>query len=147
EFCSRFVYFYTGYVMAPRIFAFTAAVQARAALGLLGLTLWAIFNEAVVLAGWSQMPVVSLGLGMIGAGAVITVASLMAKSDVFRPLRYCGRNSIVIYLAFFLPMAATRTALLKTGIVSDVGTICVLVTAVGVVGALCWFWAARGTPF
>ena len=34
----------------------------------------------------------------------------MAKSDLFRPLRYCGRNSIVIYLAFFLPMAATAHA-------------------------------------
>ena len=54
----------------------------------------------------------------------------MARSDVFRPLRYCGQNSIVIYLAFFLPMAATRIALLKTGIITDLGTISLLVTAV-----------------
>ena len=47
------------------------------------------------------------------------VAALMAKSDVFSPLRYCGRHSIVIYLAFFLPMAATRIALFKSGIVTD----------------------------
>jgi uncharacterized membrane protein YcfT len=33
------------------------------------------------------------------------------------PLRYCGRNSIVIYLAFFLPMAR-RALLLKTGIIT-----------------------------
>jgi len=26
-------------------------------------------------------------------------------------LRYCGEHSIVIYLAFFLPMAVTRTLL------------------------------------
>jgi hypothetical protein len=44
-------------------------------------------------------------------------------------------------------MATTRTILLKTGIVTDLGTISVLVTLVGVVGALCWFWAARGTRF
>ena len=30
-------------------------------------------------------------------------------------LRFCGEHSIVIYLAFFLPMAATRTLLLRTG--------------------------------
>jgi uncharacterized membrane protein YcfT len=65
---------------------------------------------------------------------------------VFRPLRYCGQKSIVIYLAFFLPMAATRIALLKTGIVTDLGTISLLVTAAGVIGALGWYWAVRGTP-
>ena len=70
----------------------------------------------------------------------------MARSDVFQPLRYCGQNSIVIYLAFFLPMAATRIALLKTGIITDLGTISLLVTAVGVIGALGWYWAVRGTP-
>lgn len=41
----------------------------------------------------------------------LTAAALMAESDVFKPLRYCGRNSIIIYLAFFLPMAATRDVL------------------------------------
>jgi uncharacterized membrane protein YcfT len=66
---------------------------------------------------------------------------------VFQPLRYCGRNSIVIYLAFFLPMAATRIALLKTGLVADLGTVSLIVTFVGVIGALAWFWAVRGTRF
>ena len=72
---------------------------------------------------------------------------MMAQSDIFKPLRYCGRNSIVIYLAFFLPMAATRIALLKTGIITDLGTISLLVTAAGVIGALAWYWAVRGTRF
>jgi hypothetical protein len=42
----------------------------------------------------------------------------------------------VIYLAFFLPMAATRTLLLKTGVIADIGTISLIVTIVGVLGAL-----------
>ena len=71
----------------------------------------------------------------------------MAKTDLFRPLRYCGQQSIVIYLAFFLPMAATRIVLLKSGLIGDIGTISLLVTLAGVVGALCWYWAARNTPF
>jgi uncharacterized membrane protein YcfT len=70
---------------------------------------------------------------------------LLAKSDLAAPLRYCGRNSIVIYLAFFLPMAATRTLLLKTGWVPDVGTMSAIVTIVGVIGSLLWFWAVRWT--
>jgi uncharacterized membrane protein YcfT len=66
---------------------------------------------------------------------------------VFQPLRYCGEHSIVIYLAFFLPMAATRIVLLKSGLVADLGTVSLVVTAVGVIGALCWYWAARETRF
>ena len=42
----------------------------------------------------------------------------------------------MIYLAFFLPMAATRTLLLRTGLIHDIGTISLIVTVAGVVGAL-----------
>jgi hypothetical protein len=44
--------------------------------------------------------------------------------------------SIVIYLAFFLPMATTRTLLLRTGSIHDIGTMSLIVTIVGVLGAL-----------
>ena len=99
-----------------------------------------------MLSGYADRPFVSLPLGFVGAGAVVVVAALMARSDVFQPLRYCGQKSIVVYLAFFLPMAATRIALLKTGIIADLGTISLLVTAAGVAGALASYRAVRGTP-
>jgi uncharacterized membrane protein YcfT len=75
----------------------------------------------------------------------VAISALMARSDLFAPLRYCGRNSIVIYLAFFLPMAASRAVLLKTGWITDIGTVSALVTLAGVIGALAWFWAVRWT--
>jgi len=146
EFAHRFVYFYTGYVFAPHVFALAARVQIKPGPALAGLAVWAIINGALVLVGYADRPFVSLALGLVGAGAVVVVAALMARSDMFRPLRYCGQNSIVIYLAFFVPMAATRIALLKSGIITDLGTISLLVTASGVVGALAWYWAVRGTP-
>ncbi len=93
----------------------------------------------------AELPLVSLALGLAGAAAVVTVSVLLAQSHLAAPLRYCGRNSIVIYLAFFLPMAASRTVLLKTGWITDIGTISVLVTCAGVVGSLIWFWAVRHT--
>jgi membrane protein DedA with SNARE-associated domain len=40
-------------------------------------------------------------------------------------------------------MAMSRTVLLKTGIITDVGTISLIVTACGVIGSLAMFWAAR----
>jgi uncharacterized membrane protein YcfT len=57
-------------------------------------------------------------------------------------LRFCGEHSIVIYLAFFLPMASTRTLLLKTGIVNDIGLVSLIVTVVGVAGSLLIWRAA-----
>ena len=146
EFAHRFVYFYTGYVFAPHIFALAARVQRLPKEALIGLSVWVVVNGALVLSGYADRPFVSLPLGFVGAGAVVVVAALMARSDVFQPLRYCGQKSIVVYLAFFLPMAATRIALLKTGIVTDLGTISQLVTAAGVVGALALYWTVRGTP-
>jgi len=145
EFAARFVYFYTGHVLARQILAFTAGAQAQPWLALVGLVLWGLLNGTMVYTGYAPLPVISLALGLIGAAVVATVASLMALHDVFRPLRYCGRNSIVIYLAFFLPMAAMRTVLLKTGWIADVGTLSVIITAGGVLGSLALFWAVRGT--
>ena len=144
EFAARFVYFYTGYLFAPRIFALASMVQKQWSAATAGLLAWAVLNAAVVHAGWSELPFVSLGLGIVGAAAVVSFSALLAKSELFEPLRYCGRNSIVIYLAFFLPMAISRTLLLETGAL-DVGTISLLVTAVGVLGALVLWWAVRDT--
>jgi uncharacterized membrane protein YcfT len=98
-----------------------------------------------VFAGYATLPLVSLGLGLLGAAAVVSVAVLMARTDRFGWLTYLGANSIVIYLAFFLPMAATRTLLIKTGVIADVGIMSVIVTVMGVVLPLCLFWLVRGT--
>ena len=145
EFAARFVYFYTGYLLAPRIFALAAQVQVRPALAGLALAGWALLDGFAVFGGWSKLPLVSLGLGLIGAAAVVSFSALLAKASLFDPLRRCGKNSIVIYLAFFLPMAATRAVLLKTGGISDIGVVSLIVTAAGVLGALAIWWATRGT--
>ena len=146
EFASRFVFFYTGYLLAPRIFALAKELQAQPEAAIAGLFAWGLLNGVLVFYGLAELPLITLALGLMGAVAVISLSALMAKSDLFKPLRYCGRNSIVIYLAFFLPMAASRTLLLKTGWIADIGTISVLVTITGVAGALALFWAVRETP-
>ena len=96
--------------------------------------------------GLDGKPFISLTLGLIGAAAVVSVSALMAKSDAFAALRYLGKNSIVVYLAFFLGMAASRSVLLKTNIIPDLGTVALLVTASGIAGAVALFWAVRSTP-
>src|SRR5882762_3728706 len=131
EFAARFVYFYLGYVLAARIFQIAAAAQARPALAAYALVAWALLNGFYVFGGLADKPFVSLTLGVAGAAAVVSLAALMAKSDVFAALRYLGRNSIVVYLAFFLGMAASRSVLLKTGLIPDLGTVSLIVTTCG----------------
>jgi uncharacterized membrane protein YcfT len=136
EFGARFVYFYSGYLFAPYVFALSDRARARPALALAGLALWAVVNGSLVGFGASEWPLVSLALGLAGACAIIVTGTLLARMQWLNFLRYCGEHSIVIYLAFFLPMAATRTLLLRQGVIHDIGTISLVVTVIGVVGAL-----------
>jgi uncharacterized membrane protein YcfT len=136
EFCARFVYIYSGYIFADYVFALSDRARARPHLALAGLALWALVNGGLVTLGVSEWPLISIALGLAGACAIITLGTLLARAHWLTFLRFCGEHSIVIYLAFFLPMATTRTLLLRTGLIHDIGTISLIVTVVAVVGAL-----------
>ncbi len=147
ESAHRFVYFYSGYVMAPYIMAYAARVASLEASTLLAaLASWAVINHWMVEAGTAFLPGLSIMLGMAGCAAVITVAQLMSRVSWFNLVRYCGENTLPVYLAFFLFMAATRIFLIKTGIIADAGTISLIVTTAGVVGPLVLHWIAMRTP-
>jgi uncharacterized membrane protein YcfT len=136
EFCARFVYIYSGYLLADYVFALSDRARRNPAHALAALAVWAILEGSFVALGLSELRVVSLMLGLAGACAVVTTGTLLARARLLDFLRFCGEHSIVIYLAFFLPMAATRTLLLKSGLIHDIGTISLIVTIAGVFGAL-----------
>jgi len=136
EFAARFVYIYSGYLFADYVFALSDRARARPDLALAGLALWALVNGGLVALGVSEWPLISIALGLAGACAIVTLGTLLARAHWLTFLRFCGEHSIVIYLAFFLPMATTRTLLLRTGWIADIGMISLIVTIAGVVGAL-----------
>ncbi len=137
EFAARFVYFYSGYLFASKIFALSERAAEHPKLALTGLALWAVINAALVATGLATWPVISLVLGFAGAGAIIVTATLLAKMRWLDGLRFCGEHSIVIYLAFFLPMVVTRIVLLRYAApYLDIGTIALMVNIAGVLGAL-----------
>ncbi|GGI31123.1 acyltransferase family protein [Bradyrhizobium guangdongense] len=142
EFCARFVYFYSGYLFAPYVFALSDRARNHPALALAALATWALVDAGLVASGASEWKIVSLLLGFAGACAIITTGTLLARAHWLNGLRFCGENSIVIYLAFFLPMATTRTVLLQTGIIPDIGMVSLIVTIVGVLGSLAIWHAA-----
>ena len=100
EFASRFVFFYSGYILAPALFRIAERVGDRPITAAVSLAGWSIFNGYCVQSGVADWPVVSLMLGFAGVGAVLVLAVLLAQVEWAKAIRYCGENSIVVYLAF-----------------------------------------------
>ena len=82
-----------------------------------------------------------------GSGAVIAASALIARTGRLDLLRYAGEHSIAVYLAFFVPMAATRIVLIRTGVITDTGWISLIVTAMAVICPLILYWAIRRTGY
>ena len=153
EFCGRYVYFLIGFLFAERIFDLAQWVRGHAPAALAGLALWAALNGALAFTPTgieryptlASLPVVSLVIGSLGAMAIVAVAALLtsAGGPVAAALRTCGERSIVIYLAFFLPMAATRALMVRAE--PDIGLACLIVTLVAVASPLAFERAIRHT--
>ena len=156
EFCARYVYFVAGYLFADRIFALADAARRRIGPALGGLTVWAGLEAWLALTPsgdpayptLASLPGVSLALGAAGALAIVVAAALIGRAGgpVTEAIRACGQRSIVIYLAFSLPMAATREVLVRTGIVADIGAASLTVMVVAVLLPLLLERLVRGTP-
>jgi uncharacterized membrane protein YcfT len=157
EFCARYVYFVAGYLFADRIFALADAARERLALALAGLAAWAAVESWLALTPSSDpaypslasLPLVSLALGAAGALAIVVAAALITRvgGPVREALRTCGQRSIVIYLAFSIPMAAVREMLVRTGAIADIGVASLTVMAAAVLLPLALERLVRGTRF
>jgi uncharacterized membrane protein YcfT len=132
QFCAYFVYFYSGYVLAPRIFWLVDVAVSHRVLALAGLAIYAVVNIALVFSpgfavlpneielGWAGLPGVRLTLAIAGALALCVTAGLITGFRVTDWLRWLGEHSIVVYLVFVLPMSFIRIALGKLGLIDDV---------------------------
>ncbi|KAA2235081.1 acyltransferase family protein [Salinarimonas soli] len=153
EFCERYVYFVAGWLLAPRIFDLAAAAVRFRGPALAGLAVWAGVNGAFAfspspVAGYktlAELPGLGLVLGTVGAMAIVSLSALLATTRLAAPFAYAGERSIAVYLAFFLPMAATRTVLLKTGLIADMGWVSVIVTVAAVLVPLVLERLVNGT--
>ncbi|MEO3387007.1 acyltransferase family protein [Mesorhizobium sp. CAU 1741] len=167
EFCARYVYFFAGYAFATHIFDLAAWAQANKAkaVGLLGL--WAVVNAVMVFTpapalmepilhadevaansqGLAALPILSLIMGAAGAIAIVTVSALLTSLSWMRWLSWLGAHSIVVYLAFFLPMAVARVVLIRLGIITDIGVVAFLVTASAVAGPVILYGLVQYTGY
>jgi len=62
-------------------------------------------------------------------------------------LHYIGKHSIVIFLAFSIPMAMSREILLRTGIITDTGIVSLIVMVVAIASPLVLYWLVQKTGY
>jgi uncharacterized membrane protein YcfT len=146
RFGERYVYFYAGCAFAPLIFQFADWVRENKGRALALLAGWAVVNEAFVLARVHEARGLSLVLGFAGIGGVIAVAALLQDTRWMAWLRYLGRNSIVVFLAFYIPMVAAAKLLWKFGPPLDLGTQALLITIAGIAVPVIVHAALKYTP-
>ncbi len=151
------VYFYSGYVFAPQIFKLVDWFISKPLLIVGALAVWAVLNGTLVFLpefkampdhfemGYAALPGLHLALALVGALAVCITASLFSRFDAMNWLRYMGQNSIVIYLAFSLPMAISREILLRLGLITETGPLSAVVLLIALVSPLVLFWMVKKT--
>jgi uncharacterized membrane protein YcfT len=158
QFCAYFVFFYGGYVLAPQLFRLAAWAQDRALQALAGLAIWALLNTVLVFSqgfamhpihpvvGFAALPGVHLALALLGTAALCVVAALLTRLPWMNWLRWLGARSLIVYLAFVLPMGIARTLLIKFGLLEP--TLLTLATIiVAIVSPLVLYWLVVRTGF
>jgi uncharacterized membrane protein YcfT len=95
--------------------------------------------------GYASFPPLHLLLGFVGSLAVCIVGGLLVKLPWMGWIRWLGEHSIVVYLSFSIPMAASRTLILKTGVLTDTSTVSVIVMAIALLSPLVLYWLIQKT--
>jgi uncharacterized membrane protein YcfT len=147
EFASRFVYFFAGYWLATHVFRFADSMSRLGTASLFAaLTIWGVFHTQVFRMGHADTPGIAMILGFLGTAAVVSAGVLLTRITWGEALGFLGENSIVVYLAFFIFMAGTRSVLIKLAPQLGSDLISIATTLAGVIGPVILFFVTRKTP-
>jgi len=158
QFAEYFVFFYAGYVGAPLLFRLADWAADNAALTGVGLLVWAIINAALVFSpgfemhpihpvmGYAGLPGLHLVLALVGTAALCAAAALLTRLPFMDWLRWMGSKSLVIYVAFVLPMGIARTVLIKLG-VDEPTVLSLAIMAISIISPLVLYWIVERVGF
>ena len=145
-FAANYVFFVTGYAFAPLMIESVRHYKRRPWV-LLPIASLALFGNGMLFGlGIEDFPGVSLAAGLIMAYTIILLMGLAARYAPMPWLGYAGKYSIVIYLAFFIPMVVTREGLLALGVITDVDTVSLVVWLVAALSPLVVYILLKRTP-
>ncbi len=158
QFAEYFVFFYAGYALAPHLFRLAGWAADHAALAGIGLVIWAIINAALVFSpgfemhpihpvmGLAGLPGVHLLLALVGTAALCVAAALLTRLPFMDWLRWMGSKSLIIYVAFVLPMGISRTLLIKLG-VDEPTVLSLAIMTISIISPLLLYWLVLRTGF
>ena len=153
-----YVFFVAGYLASPHVFKLAERARNNIPLALSIITAWAIINGVLAFSpspfeGWptfASLPLISIALGLFGALSIVLVSVLISEFahqfSIAKFIRFCGQNSIVLYLSFTIPMAITRLVLAKLNIIQDIGLVSLIVWLTALTTPLLVFAVLRHTP-
>lgn len=156
QFAEYFVFFYAGYVLAPSLFRLASWTGSHVAAATIGLAAWALLNAALVFSpgfamhpihpvmGWAGFPGIHLALALIGTAALCVLAALLARLPRMEWLTWMGSKSLVVYVAFVLPMGIARTLLIRFDVVEPT-LLSVLTMVIAIASPLVLYWMVQQT--
>jgi len=156
QFAEYFVYFYAGYGLAPLFFRLAAWAMTHIGLALAGLAAWALVNGALVFSpgfamnpihpvmGYAGLPGLHLLLALAGTAALCSLAAMLTRLPAMDWLRWLGAHSLVIYVAFVLPMGIARTVLIRLGVVEPT-VLSLAIFTIAILAPLALFWLVERT--
>ena len=159
QFGAYFLYFYAGYALAPVFFKIVGYAQDHKAQALAALAVWAVINGLAVflpsytlhtteidmgLAGLPGFRIVFAFLGML---AIFVSAALLVRFKAMAWLPWIGARSIVLYVAFALPMTAVRMVLIKFNLIPDVTMLSIVVYAAALAGPFILYGLVQWTGY
>lgn len=158
QFADYFVFFYAGYVLAPHLFRLAGWAMDHVGPALVGLAVWAILNTALVFSsgfemqpihpvmGLAGLPGLHLALALVGTAALCVIAALFTRLPFMDWLRWMGSKSLIIYVAFVLPMGIARTLLIKLGMVEPT-MLSLAIMAIAIISPLILYWIVQRIGF
>ena len=146
RFMDYYVFFFLGYAAADTVFAVADRAKTRRWVTIGVIAGWALANEWLTRQGLHHLPGYGVMMGLAGALAIVEIAALLSMTKSARFLRYCGQNSIVIYLTFFFPMTVLERLLASNNAIPDVGWACFAILVISAVLPLLFHLAIKRTP-
>jgi uncharacterized membrane protein YcfT len=158
QFAEYYVYFFVGYAFAPQLFKLAQWATHNTAAALVAVLVWALANAALVfgggfimgpvhpIPGYASLPGLQLTLALIGSAALCLVAALLTRLPWMAWLQWMGSKSLIVYVAFVLPMGIARIILLKLGL-TEPNLLSLTVLAASIISPLILWWIVQRVGF
>ncbi len=163
EFASRYVYFLIGFFFYEQLFLWADYVGKNSGIAILFIGSWIFINIIMIsnlppqflqdlayptgagpIVKMADIPIISLGLGIAGSVGMIALGAMIIRIKRLAFMGWVGEHSIVVYLAFFLPMAVSRIILVQfASQYLTTGVIAAIVTLTAAIGPLVFYWLVK----